>query len=132
MAARLLTARRGQPPGFRIDVVDVVFLCLLAALSAGLATLPVEGGLAAIPLYLGVSFFLFCNVFRIGNRLEVFWYVPFTLIALYCLHTMDLQRFWSLVLWGLEPLKWVLIVYRVWRGPYHGILSRSRHAMLES
>ena len=30
-----------------------------------------------LPPYVGLSFFLFCNVFRIGSRMEIFWYMPF-------------------------------------------------------
>lgn len=116
--------RRGQPPGFRIDRVDVGFLTLLAALSALIWKVMPYQGLQWLPLYLGSTFFLFCNVFRIGDRLEPLWYVPFTLVSAYCLYTAQISLLWLLVLWVLEPLKWGLIAYAIVKGPYVGIFSR--------
>jgi len=81
-------------------------------------------GIFWIPLYLGSTFFLFCNVFRIGNRLEPFWYVPFFLSAVICLYQQDLKSFWLLVLWLLEPIKWGLILYNFRSPDYHGIAYR--------
>ena len=75
-----------------------------------------------MPLYLAMSFFLFCNVFRIGNRLESFWYIPFTLIAGYSVYTMDMHLFWVAAAFILEPLKWILIGYRIKKGPYIGLM----------
>jgi len=124
MQAKLFNARRGQPPGLRIDRVDIVFIALLAGLSAVLwVAVPYEG-LQWLPLYLGSTFFLFCNVFRIGNRLEQLWYVPFTLVAIYCLYTLQISLLWQIVAWVLEPLKWGLIAYRIVKGPYVGVFSR--------
>lgn len=81
-----------------------------------------------IPLYVGLSFFLFCNVFRIGNRLEPIWYVPLVIVAAGSILCQNLTVFWLLVAGLLEPLKWILIAYRIWKGPYrgvfHGWLSR--------
>jgi hypothetical protein len=124
MQAKLFDRRRGQPPGFRIDSVDIGFIALLAALTATLWVLMPYYGLQWLPLYLGTTFFLFCNVFRIGNRLEPLWYVPFTLVSIYCLYTLQISLLWQIVTWFLEPLKWALIVYRIVRGPYVGVFSR--------
>jgi len=73
-----------------------------------------------VPPYMGLSFFLLCNIFRIGNRLEPWWYVPFFATAIYCLLVQDIVLFWWLVLLILEPLKWGLIVYHILRRHYHG------------
>jgi len=126
--SRLFDRRRGQPPGFRIDSVDIGFIMLLAMLAAALWMLMPYQGLQWLPLYLGSTFFLFCNVFRIGNRLEPLWYVPFTLVSVYCLYTLQISLFWQIVVWFLEPLKWALIVYRIIRGPYLGVFSRLGNA----
>jgi len=120
----VLHARRGQPPGLRIDRVDSAFIALLAALAAVLWVAMPYQGLQWLPLYLGSTFFLFCNVFRIGNRLEPLWYVPFTLAAIYCLYTLQIALLWQIVIWVLEPLKWGLIAYRIVKGPYVGVFSR--------
>jgi hypothetical protein len=110
-----------REPGFRLNLTDIffiLFLCLLAALSV--VYLPsVE--IHWLVLYLGLSFFLFCNLFRIGNRLEIFWYVPFAAFAAYALYSENLAWFWRVALPVLEIIKWGLIIYRIRRGPYLGI-----------
>lgn len=120
-----LTYRRGHPPGFRMDRVDGLVLAALILLSLAIGWHTTYGGIHWIPLYVGLTFFLFCNIFRIGNRLEPLWYLPFTAAAAYGLYTLDLRLFWLLVLWVLEPLKWILIGYRIIKGPYLGIFSRA-------
>jgi hypothetical protein len=69
----LRTARRGQPPGFRFDSVDGIVLAALALLSAGLASVTPIGEIFRVPVYVGITFFWFCNVFPIGDRLEPLW-----------------------------------------------------------
>jgi len=113
-----LTFEIQQTPGFRLNLLDVGFLSLLIAGSVGLYDALPDRSLWGIPLYLGLSFFLFCNVFRIGDALEAIWYVPFTLIAAYSIYTTQLAWFWWLVGGFLEPLKWALIFYRLRSGAY--------------
>ena len=110
-----------REPGFRLNGFDLAFLMLLAGISWVLWRAAPEASFWGLPLYLGGSFFQFCNVFRIGNRLEALWYVPFVVIAGYGLGTNDLERFWWFVVMVLEPIKWGLVAYRVLHGPYRGI-----------
>ena len=117
-----LTFEIHREPGFRLNLTDMLFIGFLVGF-AGLLYMP-GSTFHWLPVYLGLSFFLFCNVFRIGSRLEIFWYVPFTLFAAYALHTDNLHRFWWLALPMLELIKWGLIAYRIWRGPYVGIAYR--------
>jgi hypothetical protein len=119
MKRRTSEVRKG--PGFRFDLIDAGLILLLVGVSIGIYGLLPDGSASLIPLYLGLSFFLFCNVFRIGNRLEAIWYVPFAVIAAGSILCGNLTLFWILVASVLEPLKWVLIAYRIWRGPYRGI-----------
>ena len=132
LTSKLLSPRRGHPPGFRLDAVDLGFMVLLTALAAALGMLMPFQGLPWLPLYLGLSFFLFCNVFRIGNRLEPLWYVPFALVSVYCLYTLQIALLWQIVLWFLEPLKWGLVAYRIIKGPYVGVGSRLRGAKVSN
>ena len=113
-----------RTPGFRFNGVDLMFIALLCGLSLWLYRAIPNSSAFGLPLYLGLSFFLFCNVFRIGNRLEPFWYIPFFVVTLYCLNEFDLALFWAAVIYFLEPLKWILIAYQFWKGPYRGIGSR--------
>ena len=110
-----------RTPGFRFNLIDAVFLIFLGALSYLLFQIDDEGGFGFIPIYLGISFFCFCNIFRIGNKMEPFWYIPFTLITGYCIYEFDFDLYWQLVFWFLEPLKWVLIIFHIIKRPYHGI-----------
>ncbi|MEE9523539.1 MAG: hypothetical protein V3V59_02185 [Thermodesulfovibrionales bacterium] len=111
-----------REPGFRFNLTDMVFLTLLVALSMIIYSIGLEKGLFLLPLYVGLTFFLFCNVFRIGNNLEPFWYIPFLGIFMYGFYFKD--SFWPIVLLTCEPLKIGLIIYRIKRGNYIGIFHR--------
>ena len=126
-----LTFKIQREPGFRFNLIDISFIVLLCALSALIFNQLPDKSLFWIPLYLGLSFFLFCNVFRIGNRLEPFWYIPFTIVTGISLYTFDMPLFWWLVLLFLEPLKWVLIIYHIKKRPYAGIYYRKLAAEIE-
>jgi hypothetical protein len=117
----LLTFNVQRKPGFRLNLTDLILVVLLLGISFALYKLIPDMSLYGIPLYVGFSFFCFCNIFRIGNKLEPFWYVPFFLVAAFCIYTFNMPLFWSLVLFILEPWKWALIIYHVIRRPYHGI-----------
>lgn len=108
-------------PGFRLNLFDLGFMGSTLVLSLAVRELIPGATIYLIPPYIAGSFFLFCNVFRIGHLLEPFWYVLFTALAIYTLSNNDLEAFWFWVLLAMEPLKWVLIAYRMIRGPYHGV-----------
>ena len=112
-----------ESPGFRFNLMDLGLILMLSILSAYIYKVTSLASIAFIPLYLGISFFLFCNVFRIGNRIEPFWYIPFTASAIYGISTENFREFWIIVIYVLEPLKWFLIFFRIKRGPYVGIMS---------
>ncbi len=111
-----------REPGFRINFTDVIFLTFLTTLSLIMHFIGMEKGLFLLPLYIGLAFFLFCNVFRIGNNLEPIWYIPFLLIFMYGFYFKD--NFWPIVLLTCEPLKIGLIIYRIKRGNYIGIFHK--------
>jgi hypothetical protein len=113
--------RSQTEPGFRLNVFDLVFLAATVGMSMGIRHLLPTLSIYLIPPYLVGTFFLFCNVFRIGHLLEPFWYIPFTALAIYTLSHNDLELFWLLVLVLMESLKWCLIAFRIVRGPYQGI-----------
>lgn len=116
-----LTFKAQKSPGFRFNITDFIFILFLCNLSFFLYLKTPGLSLYLIPLYLGGTFFLFCNVFQIGNRLEAFWYIPFTLVAAFTLFQMNLTIFWLFVIYFLEPLKWGLIILSIKRTDYKGI-----------
>lgn len=110
-----------RTPGFRFNLIDAVFLLFLGTLSYLLFQSDAEHAFAVLPIYLGISFFCFCNIFRIGNKMEPFWYIPFTVVTGYCIYTFNFELYCLWVIYFLEPLKWGLILFHMLRRPYYGI-----------
>jgi len=108
--------------GFRLNLVDIMLLTVVGLLSwfgrEALSDPFAEHHQYLIPVYVGLSFFLCCNVFRIGNRLEAIWYIPFVGLSLYGLTRPDI--YWLLVLGVCEPLRAMLVAYRISKGNYAG------------
>ncbi len=107
-----------REPGFRFNLLDLLLILALVAASGGWYALFADDYLYLLPLYVGGSFFLFCNVFRIGNRLELLWSLAFVALTAYGLGQADFP--WLLVLAVSEAIKWGLIAWRIRRGPYLG------------
>ncbi len=118
-----ITFKLQRAPGFRFNLYDAGYIVMMAGIVAFTGRWTPGTTLWAVTLHVGVTFFLFCNVFRIGNLLEALWYLPFAAVAittLSSLSSLDPTLFWMIVLLVLEPWKWILIAYRIWRGPYVG------------
>jgi hypothetical protein len=111
-------------PGFRLSLADLSLLAILGGLSAWLRISLPENSLWPLPAYIGMSFFLFCNVFRVGNNAEAFWYIPFVACVLTGINFPD--RLWWIILAVCEPVRVAVIAYRILKGPYRGIFARSR------
>lgn len=113
-------------PGFRLSVFDFVFLALgaLAAYFAfRLRSLP-----ATIPAYVILTFFLYCNVFRIRRIAELIWAGAFTLLALASFYCG--QPTWPIVFASGIALTIILIAREMRHPSYHGILWRSVNPQL--
>ena len=122
---------RHSKPGFRISATDVAFLVAAAILGAAAfvaaAWLPVLGALlrtvGALVLYVPATFFVYCNVFRVGRRREYLWVAWFLASCLA-----------SVLLLGELRLAWVLpagigatvitIATEMRREDYHGVRLR--------
>ena len=115
---------REQPafqPGFRLGALDVVVL-LVGAVAAGLA-FKVQSAPAAIPSYVILTFFLYCNVFRIRRSSELIWAGAFTLLASVRLYLG--QPEWPTVFAAGIALTIALIAVEMKHPSYHGIFWRS-------
>ena len=117
-----LTFEIQREPGFRLNLIDLILIAALIAASIAWGSVFPDQHLYLLPLYVGGSFFLFCNVFRIGNRTEIPWYVVFVAITVYGFTQPEFP--WLLLLCVGEGLKWALIGYRIRRGPYVGAFYR--------
>ena len=118
-----LTFKIQKEPGFRFNMIDLILISFLILISVITYRLLPGTGYYFLPLYIGLTFFLFCNIFRIGNKLEIFWYVPFVIITILFFHRPDI--YWKVLLPVCETLKVVLIVYRIIKGPYEGVFCKN-------
>ena len=107
-----------REPGFRLNLIDLLLiLAILTVCMLWWRLFPYQG-LYLLPAYVGISFFTFCNIFRIGNRLEAPWHLTFTALAVYGFSQSDFP--WLLLLAVGELVKWGLIAYHIRRGHYVG------------
>ena len=114
-----LTFKIQKEPGFRFNLIDTILLLFIFFVTGLGYHYRLPHYYYLLPLYVGGTFFLFCNIFRVGNNIEPVWYLTFVAILLYAHDKPDL--FWWLVLLVCEPLKLALVIYRIWRGDYRGI-----------
>ncbi len=106
--------------GFRFNLIDLILIIAILLLCWFIYQTVPGSTLFLVPIYVGYSFFLFCNVFRIGNRAEIVWYVPFILVAGWSIAQGNLVALWIAVLVFFEPLKIVLVIHCIRQGHYHG------------
>lgn len=118
---KILTFEIEQKPGLRLNLTDIIFILLILLLCSEMYHAHFALNLLLIPVSLGVSFFLFCNVFRIGNHLERFWYIPFTVISGWGIASQQIDTMWLIIAVLLEPLKWLLITIKIRGGHYNGL-----------
>ncbi len=104
-------------PGFRFSITDglVIVLCLVVT---GIAWVSIKEYALGFPIVLS-HFFLFCNVFRIGQNREYLWAAIFVVnVALWTI----LGRFnWWIIVGCQTPLTLILIVLAIVSKDYHGI-----------
>ncbi len=66
--------------GFRINLLDILFILLLIGASVSIYLYIGDlGHYFLLPLYIGFTFFLFCNVFRLKTKDELLWTLFFML-----------------------------------------------------
>ena len=124
---------RHGTPGFRISATDVAFLVAAAILGAAAfvaaAWLPAFGDLlrtvGVLVLYVPATFFLYCNVFRVGRRREYLWVAWFLANCLASVLAVgELRLAWVLPA-GIAATV-VIIATEMRRGDYHGVRLRRR------
>ena len=108
------------PPGFRFSREDA--WVLVFGVVATVAWWTFQPMLApALPIVLG-HFFLFCNVFRISRRSELFWAGAFLANAFFwAVRSEGFAIDWLAVLLVQMPVTLFLILLEMRRPGYHGI-----------
>ena len=111
-----------REPGFRCNLADIAMLAASLGASAWLHTQEL-GPISWLPAYVTGTFFLFCNVFRVGPVQEVTWAV---VMVATCLATMALDLpFWWTVLPVTVPATAAVVAWAYVTGRHKGILAPS-------
>lgn len=105
--------------GFRFSWTDAVVLLVGVALTWALWR-PVGQFALLVPVTL-VHFLLFCNVFRVGNRRELFWTAVF--VANFTAWVVSGAFSWWGVLAVQTPVTLGIVVAAVRNPRYHGVFS---------
>ncbi len=114
-------------PGFRISPVDAL---VLVAGTAGAALLRSESADTAILVAMPVlHFFLFCNVFRIKRRKELFWAATFVISSAFFIVYQMFPV--ALLIVANFLVAMVMIALEMREPDYHGILWRKVNPGLE-
>lgn len=93
---KLLIFKRQKEAGFRINLVDIIFILLLFLFSWYIYSLVQSYAfLYLLPLYIGFTFFLFCNVFRVSSKTEIIWTIYFGTISLVTFYFFNAN--WTLI-----------------------------------
>lgn len=112
-----------KKPGFRISIVDIVFLVF-----SGIMTYILYPYLLSfiwiIPLVVG-HFFLFCNVFRVRRNLELLWAIVFcgNIIVHFYTHFS-----WKTVLAVQIPTTIIIVIAQILDANYRGIFYKWKKA----
>lgn len=109
--------RTGKAPGFRFSATDGVVLVACAIATA--VAWRVIGSLALLFTIVLVHFFLFCNVFRVRRRYELFWAGTFVVNVLGW--SLFGQLEWWRVLMAQTPITLTLIGLEIASERYHGV-----------
>ncbi len=114
-------------PGFRISILDVLFMLAMATLAIFLAGYSAYFALiATTPV---VQFFLFCNVFRIRRIPELVWSGSYIIMAA--------MGYWngyepsSIIAFGLS-IGGIIIFLETQPPSYHGVFWRRLNPELEA
>ncbi len=112
-----------REPGFRCNIADLAMLSASLVASAWLHGQSF-GPVAWLPAYVTATFFVFCNVTRIGRLQEGSWAVV-AVAACGTALAFDLP-FWPWVLSVSLPATVVVVAWARATGRYRGILPPSR------
>ena len=110
--------------GFRINLVDIVFIMLLIGASMFIyKEIGYLDNIYLLPLYVGFTFFLFCNVFRLTTKYELIWTVVFAIVTAISLHFFSEN--WVLITIGISSfVQFVEIVLHVRSDDYRGVFAK--------
>ena len=115
-------------PGFRLSIVDIVFLSTATIASVYLYTFAKP--LSYIVAFVVGHFFLFCNITRMSRLPELIWAVVFTALSLLALKFSVISL--PVVFLVSTFLTTILVVLESRKPHYHGILWEKVNPNLET
>jgi hypothetical protein len=118
---KLRVFERQSEPGFRLNLVDILFLALAAALSYLASQSECWSMLAPLPLHLSTVFFVFCNIVRVRTRSEIVWMVTYAFSFIVAI-AFNLPL-WPTVLSFSTASLAVVVFHAVTTGQSRGIFS---------
>ena len=123
---KFLTFNVQKEPGFRFNLTDLIFIVLL-----GLSSILIHYffgtyyTLYLVPLYIGFTFFVFCNVFRVETRMELIWIVSFLLITMITYYLFE-QKWFVMATLLSSLLQAIQILFHIRTEAYKGIFYKVR------
>lgn len=120
----LLTLQIQKEPGFRFNLLDFIFIVFLTLFSTIIYSfIGHHNYIYLLPLYIGFTFFLFCNVFRVTTKMELTWIV-FFFIVLFIFYTF-MGNSWFLYTAVSSSIFQTIIIYLTIKSyAYKGIFSK--------
>jgi hypothetical protein len=85
-----------KEPGFRLNVADLALVAFCLGVSGYLWNVSDGLPVALVPAHVVATFFLFCNVFRIGRRQEFTWIAAYG-ATIFATVWMDLPFWWTVL-----------------------------------
>lgn len=114
--------KRQTEPGFRLNVVDLLFLLLAFGTSYVASQSDVWAALAPLPIHLSAVFFLFCNVVRVRTRSEIIWMATYA--ASFAFAISFSLSLWPTVLSLSTASLAAVITHALWSGDHRGVFCR--------
>ena len=111
-----------KEPGFRLSLGDVFLGAALGGLSWVLSSVPDLAPIWPLPVHVFLTYFCFCNVFRIGLKQEVCWMAVAVAAFAACLAS-GIDPYPSVI----PPTVAMMVVSITWsalRGRYNGVFHR--------
>ena len=106
-----------KEPGFRFSIADACFI-FTGILATILLWYYCRSIMFLCPMVI-CHFFLFCNVFRIGQKLEYIWSIIFVVNVLFWLNMAALE--WYNIILTQSAITLTVIVIAIFRDDYHGV-----------
>jgi hypothetical protein len=120
---KLRAFRPQKARGFRLSVPDILIGAAAAGLSWAVTDIPELAILWPLPVHVFATFFLFCNICRIGTRQELFWLSTIT-ASLAGAYGADVEPY-PAILFTTVPSAILAVGWSASAGRYNGVAHQA-------